>query len=237
MELDKVYVKPISNDLARELIEKHHYTHKWTICELALGVFCKGIEQQFLTEDVVLGTVVFGATAGANVAKSISPLLNHENLWELKRLWIDDKLGRNTESKVLSLSINHLRQNHSNIKCLVSYADPDAGHRGVIYMATNWLYQDIERPKNSSGFVFSFDEGKTWVHPRTMFNRYETFNVEKLLEVVPKPFWTKELAVKHRYIYPLGDKIWKKKLLASMNYPSVAYPKAEKELETIRKYL
>jgi len=236
MELEKVYIKTISHDIAQSLIVKNHYTHKWTICELALGVFHTGMEHEFLAEDRVLGVVIFGPTAGANVCKSLSPLLNHENLWELKRLWIDDCLGKNVESKVVSLSINYLRQFHPNIKCLVSYADPDAGHRGCIYQATNWLYQDIERPKNSSGYLFSFDEGRTWLHPRTMFNRFGTFNVEKLIEIVPRPFWVKELAVKHRYVYPLGDKIWRKKLIASFNYSNVNYPKAGKELETVRKY-
>ena len=234
--LSHVYIKPIANGLAKDLIVKNHYTHKWTICELALGVFCEGIEHTLLEDDLLLGAVVFDPPAGVNVCRSLSHLLNHENLWELKRLWIDDCLGKNVESKVIALSINYLCRKHQNIKCLVSYADPDAGHRGCIYQATNWLYQDIERPKNSSGYLFSFDEGRTWLHPRTMFNRFGTFSVEKLIEVIPRPFWVKELAVKHRYVYPLGDKIWRKKLMASFNYSNVGYPKKGKELETVRKY-
>ena len=236
MSTNKIYIRRISNDLSKDLIVKNHYTHKWTICELALGVFHEGIEHQFLAEDIVLGTVVFGPTAGANVCKSISPLLNHENLWELKRLWLDDCLGRNSESRVISLSINYIKTHHKDIRCLVSYADPDAGHRGVIYQATNWIYQDIERPKNTSGYVFSFDEGKTWVHPRTMFNKYGTFNVDRLIEVMPRPFWTKELAVKHRYVYPLGDKKWKKQLTNSFNYTTVPYLKCNRDGERIIKY-
>ena len=234
--LGQIYIKSISNEIAKGLIVKNHYTHKWTICELALGVFSKGIEHEFLTEDLLLGTVVFGPTAGVNVCKSISPLLNHENVYELKRLWVDDCLGKNVESRVISLSIDYIRHKHTDIKCLVSYADPDAGHRGIIYQATNWIYQDIERPKNTSGYVFSFDEGRTWVHPRTMFGKYGTFNVDKLIEVMPRPFWTKELAVKHRYVYPIGDKIWKKKLISSFNYPQVPYLKENKECEGIKKY-
>jgi len=232
----QIYIRNISNEIARKLIVKNHYSHRWTICELALGIFCKGFEQEFLTEDVILGTIVFGPTAGVNVCKSISPLLNHENVYELKRMWIDDCLGRNVESHVISLSINYIRLNHSDIKCLVSYADPDAGHKGTIYQETNWIYQDIERPKNTSGYVFSFDEGKTWVHPLTLFNRYKTFNVDKLIEVIPRPFWTKELAVKHRYVYPLGDKKWKKKLVASFNYHHIQYPKENKNGTLIEKY-
>lgn len=234
--MNLIYLSRISNEVARPLIVRNHYSHKWTICELALGVYSSGHQEDFFETDSLLGVVVFGPTAGANVAKSLSPLLNHENLWELKRLWLDDQLGKNAESRVISLAIHYIKLSHKEIHCLVSYADPDAGHLGTIYQATNWLYQDIERPKNSSGYVFSFDEGKTWVHPRTMFNRYGTFNVEKLIEVMPRPFWTKELAVKHRYVYPLGDRVWKKKLIASFNYPSKPYLKENRDGEHIRKY-
>jgi len=236
MELDKVYIKPISNALAKDLIVKNHYTHKWPVSELALGVFHKGIEHALFSDDVVLGTIIFGPTAGVNVCRSLSPLLNNINVWELKRLWITDDLGKNVESKVISLSIDYIRNHHKNIKCLVSYSDPDAGHRGTIYQATNFIYQDIEREKNTSGYVFSFDEGKTWLHPRTLFNKYGTFNEEKLIEMLPRPFWTKELSVKHRYVYPLGDKIWRKKLIQSFNYPNVPYLKSNTKPEKVKKY-
>lgn len=236
MVIGLIYVKPICNELARSIIIRNHYTHKWTICELALGVFCEGVQQEFIADDITLGTIVFGPTAGANVAKSISPLLNHENLWELKRLWLEDDLPKNSESRVIAQSIDYIKKHHSEIKCLVSYADPDAGHNGTIYQATNFIYQNIERPKNSSGYLFSFNEGKSWVHPRTMFNKYGTFSVEQLVEVMPKPFWVKELAVKHRYVYPIGNKKWKKQLVKSFNYNQSEYPKAETEPEYIKKY-
>lgn len=231
--MENLYVEKIHNSIAKELIVKHHYTHKWTIAELCIGIYDKSKGSVFFDVPTLVGTVVFGPTAGANVARSVSSLLNHSNLWELKRLWVADELGKNTESWVIGQCLKYIKQHHSEIKCLISYADPDAGHIGTIYQATNWLYQDIERPKGTSGYIVSFDGGTKWQHSRTLFNKYGTFNYNKLVEVLPRPFKIKELSVKERYIYPLGSKVEKKNLIKSLNYPIIGYPKLKSDKETV----
>jgi hypothetical protein len=234
--MDNLYVEKIHNSIAKELIVKHHYTHKWTIAELCIGIYDKSKGSVFFDVPTLVGAVVFGPTAGANVARSVSPLLNHSNLWELKRLWVADELGKNTESWVIGQCLKYIKQHHSEIKCLISYADPDAGHIGTIYQATNWLYQDIERPKGTSGYIVSFDGGTKWQHSRTLFNKYGTFNYNKLVEVLPRPFKIKELSVKERYIYPLGSKVEKKNLIKSLNYPIIEYPKLKSDKETVMEF-
>lgn len=234
--MNNLHIKKISNDVAKTIIVDNHYTHKWTICSLALGIFDKTITDDFIDEPKLLGVIVFGPTAGGNVSKSVSSLLTTSNLWELKRLWVDDVLGKNTESWFISQSIKYIKQNHTEIKCLISYADPDAGHIGIIYQATNWLYQNIERPKGTSGYVVSFDGGQKWAHGRTLFNKYGSFEFKKLVAVLPRPFWIKELSVKQRYIYPLGNHKEKNALIKSFNYPIIDYPKTKNDKEIIKKY-
>lgn len=231
--MNNLYIEKVDNSIAKQLIVKNHYTHKWTIAELCLGLFEKNESNLFFNAPRLVGTVVFGPTAGANVSKSISPLLNHKNLWELKRLWIEDSLGKNTESWTIGQSIRYIKLHHPEIKCLVSYADPDAGHIGTIYQATNWLYQNIERPKGTSGYIVSFDSGKKWQHSRTLFNKYGTFNYNKLIEQLPRPFLIKELSVKERYVYPLGNRVERKKLIKSFEYPVIDYPKLKSDREKI----
>jgi hypothetical protein len=58
--------------------------------------------------------------------------------WELARLWVDDCMPRNTESWFIGQAIRHVRKEHAFVEYLVSYADPSVGHRGTIYLATNW---------------------------------------------------------------------------------------------------
>lgn len=233
MMMVDLYIEKIDNSIAKELIVKHHYTHKWTIAELCIGIYDKSKTNVFFEMPTLVGAVVFGPTAGANVSKSVSPLLNHKNLWELKRLWVSDECGKNTESWVIGQCFKYLKLHRPEIKCLISYADPDAGHIGTIYQATNWLYQNIERPKGTSGYIVSFDGGNKWQHSRTLFNKYGTFNYDKLIEVLPRPFKIKELSVKERYIYPLGSKSENKKLIKSFNYPVLNYPKLKSDKERI----
>jgi len=58
--------------------------------------------------------------------------------WELARLWLDDRVPRNAESWLIAQAIRHIRQHRPEVKFLVSYADPSAGHRGTVYKAANW---------------------------------------------------------------------------------------------------
>ena len=115
--MENLYIEKIHNSIAKELIVKHHYTHKWTIAELCIGIYDKSKGSVFFDVPRLVGTVVFGPTAGANVARSVSSLLNHSNLWELKRLWVEDELGKNTESWVIGQCLKYIKQNHPEIKC------------------------------------------------------------------------------------------------------------------------
>lgn len=59
-------------------------------------------------------------------------------VWELARLWIDDRVPRNGESWMIAKSIGHIKREHADVIGLVSYADPSANHSGQIYRAANW---------------------------------------------------------------------------------------------------
>lgn len=68
--------------------------------------------------------------------------------WELARLYLLDELPKNSESWFIARAIKWVQRNHPEIKCLVSYADPSAFHRGTIYRASNWIADgrtDVER--------------------------------------------------------------------------------------------
>ena len=58
--------------------------------------------------------------------------------WELARLWIADEVPSNAETWLIGQAVRHVRTIHPHVEVLVSYADPAAGHEGVIYRAANW---------------------------------------------------------------------------------------------------
>jgi hypothetical protein len=101
-----------------------HYLKKWPgVCVACLGLHDGSTWR---------GVVVF-ALPPRETAKRYGGLT-----WELARLWVDDEVPRNGESYFIGSAIRYIKRNNPEVKCLVSYADPSAGHTGVIYRAANW---------------------------------------------------------------------------------------------------
>ena len=40
-DTSKVYVAPIAKSIAKDIIVKKHYTHAWTACRYAIGIYYK----------------------------------------------------------------------------------------------------------------------------------------------------------------------------------------------------
>lgn len=59
--------------------------------------------------------------------------------WELARLYLHDFVPSNAETWVIGQAVGYIKRNFPEVKFLLSYADPSAGHRGTIYKAANWL--------------------------------------------------------------------------------------------------
>lgn len=60
--------------------------------------------------------------------------------WELARLYLLDSVPKNAETWLIGRSIRYIQQQRKDVKFLVSYADPSAGHSGTIYKAANWRF-------------------------------------------------------------------------------------------------
>ncbi len=58
--------------------------------------------------------------------------------WELARLYLLDEIPKNAETWLIAKSVKFIRRTRREVKCLLSYADPSAGHAGTIYKAANW---------------------------------------------------------------------------------------------------
>lgn len=58
--------------------------------------------------------------------------------WELARVYLLDMVPRNAETWLIGQSIRYIQREHTDVRHLLSYADPSAGHTGVIYRAGNW---------------------------------------------------------------------------------------------------
>ena len=105
-----------------------HYLHRWpgvTVC--TLGLLCED-------QTAYIGVIVF-ALPPRETAKRYGVTV----AWELARLFIEDATPKNTETWFMSRAIAYVKRARPEVELLISYADPSAGHAGVIYKAGNWI--------------------------------------------------------------------------------------------------
>jgi hypothetical protein len=195
-------VRPVSPSLIRHLIVNHHYLHTMpTACWRCFGVYA-GAELK--------GAAVFtaGPRNGYRVLHGAAP----QHVAVLARLWLADDLPKNAESRVIGILLRYAKRERL-WKLILSYADPGAGHEGVIYRATGWLYLGRGQPSRYLGL----DDGQI-VHPRTAYNRFGVNNAGHLCRT---GIAAKQLIQggKHRYAYVL-DPAWHWRLRdAVLPYP------------------
>jgi len=110
----------------QEVMERVHYSH---------SIF--GVTTTLCYAVVDCGDIVGGAIFGKPAAFSVSRKYDKgEPLLELRRFVLEDRLPRNSESRVLGMMLRDLKR--EGIKRILSYADPAHGHTGVIYSATGF---------------------------------------------------------------------------------------------------
>jgi hypothetical protein len=236
-DTSRVSVREISSSVAKEIIVKKHYTHAWTACRYALGIFYKTDDTNAIGDnDKLIGCLVYGFPVGARAALSISERITKDNVLELTRLYCDDGYGSNIESYAIGQSFKWFRENDKAIKVLISYADNGQDHLGGIYQATNWIYQglntDIALMPNY-GISLTKDP-YDWIHSRTVFSMWKSGNLEHLKREIGKQgykeFWRREEPPKHRYIQiVVGDKKEKRELLKTLKHAVREYPKNSRE--------
>ena len=72
VDTSKVSIRKISKDVAKKVIVERHYTHAWTQCKYALGVYYKedNSDSFFDDDEKLIGVAVYGSPVGREVVKS-----------------------------------------------------------------------------------------------------------------------------------------------------------------------
>lgn len=200
----------IDKNIAKKIITENHYTHKWTSCRYALGLF---------DGNNLIGVAVYGFPIGRQTVKSITNNLKNDEVLELTRLWVIDNTPKNTESYFLGKTFDWLR-NNTNVKVLISYSDPMQNHLGIIYQATNWIYQG-NNTMLIKGYLHVIN-GKI-MHPRSVVALYGTIKEDELKKIDPN-YQRIEMKKKHRYLYILHKKD-RKKIISELKHKPLPYPK------------
>ena len=224
-DTSKLSVRPISKSVAKDVIINNHYSGLWTKVSYSLGLYIEDDSHKFFGDtDKLIGVICYGDPIGRLTGQSVSELLDRTEVLELVRLFVFDGYGSNVESWFISKTFDWLRENVPSVKALISYSDPKEGHSGIVYQATNWIYQGDTLRFNDS-WSFKFSEDGEWQHGRTIFPYYGTNDPKKIQQQIDKPFWIRKEPRKHRYVYVLLKGKRRKLILKSLKHPQLPYPK------------
>jgi hypothetical protein len=165
-------IRAIGAETAATIAEREHYMHRRPQVNYAYGLYQQGC---------LRGICVFGIPASRHLQLGACPS-DPSRVIEFNRLWVDDALGRNTESWFVSRCLKLLPP-----LIVVSYADTAVGHVGYIYRALNFYYAgwtDMERKTPRPEYVATKAIG---VHSREAFRSGHAGYVRRMLKI---RYWT-----------------------------------------------
>jgi hypothetical protein len=197
-------VVPITKEIVDEFVRKKHYSRRSSIFWAGFGLIIDGM---------VEGVCVFGQPSPQTQKHAFSG--RDFRLYELSRLVVQTK-EKNAASFLIAGSLSQLDRPCA----VVSFADSEQAHCGIVYQATNWIYTGATV---SHDHLYIIDGKRT--HPMTLRDRGITNPKE----------WARENGVdtvksfpKHRYFYICAKGRKRKEILASLRYPIIPnYPKCD----------
>lgn len=188
--------------VVKPLIEKWHYSNntKGLHISYCFGLFREGR----FGMDELIGGMIFGVPSSMEGQKTDKYGNESGKVLELNRLCCIDNTPTNTESYFLGSTLKWLSKN-TDYQVVVSYADPEYGHSGVIYKATNFVHYGM----TGTDKVLMVD-GKKY-HRRTLRkdSPYAETIRRRLENKDPNVYW-KKTCEKHTYIYYLDKKLKRK---------------------------
>ena len=176
----------------------------------------------FNDENKWCGVILYGSGANNNLANEFN--LKQGEVIELVRMALNGK--HSSTSKALSISLKLINKSVPLCKLIVSYADIDQNHLGIIYQATNFYYvgTSMENSTDSSWII----KGKRF-HGRVISDLVK--NKGGLNGLTRKEFLKKYFDInaheyitkgKIKYIYPLD-----KSMIPLCKSLSKPYPKKQ----------
>ena len=200
----ELMVRPVGHNVAHQVCRDFHYLKSYLGGSmLNFGVFAGR---------ALVGVVVFGV--GPFNIHRLFLGAKRQNVLCLTRMWLDDRCGRNSESRVLAIICRSLRRWQTTGKAIVAYIDPDAGHDGSIYRAAGFTYLGMSEPTP----LYRLPDGSIH-HSRSLGQAFGTHSLEYFqrrgfkVEAVTQ-------AQKHVYI-TYNDPKWR----SYLRVPPQPYPK------------
>ncbi len=192
-----------THEAARYACTNWHYSKTMPVGKLAkVGVW---------ERDEFVGVVMFAWGMNKNLGSPYG--LNISECCELVRVALRAHVV--PVSRIVAFALRFLKAQSPGVRCVVSFADPIAGHHGGIYQAGNWVYAG----KSADNYEWRLN-GK-----RLNKRAYTGVNFGgKPRRAVPAGSIKVAIPGKHRYLMPLDEAM--RAQIAPLAKP---YPKRAKE--------
>ena len=179
-----------------------HYAKRVPVSAIAFNIYEDGIW---------CGVIVYGWGANPHIASIYNKWSGQ--VLELVRVALNGK--QKTTSECLAASLKELKKYAPCVDLVVSYADMDQGHQGIIYQATNWVYVGLMNEGSKSNFIIKGEK----VHPRSVGGRNWKVSLEWIRLNIDKNATQEVTKGKHKYLYPMSKKMRKQIKSLSVEYP------------------
>ena len=185
-----------------------HYAKRWPSISYAYGLFDR---------EELIGVVTYGTPPSAPLRRGIAGDEHIKDVLELNRLCL--KYNRKNEASFLvARSLKLLPKR----KIIISFADTEQNHKGIVYQASNFIYCGLSAKRTDWAL-----KSKPNLHGQTIADEFRgsTNRAKAMREKYGEDFYLKPRPRKHRYIYVTGSKAFKKEIMGKLKYKIEGYPK------------
>lgn len=222
-DFTKASVREISLADARNLIVANEWLGNLGSSEHAFGLFFG----EFLS-----GCVSFGSTAGTKVRSSVCGSEHSDKVTTLTRGCCLHWTHPHSGSFLVSAACREMTK--KGYHAFIAYADPEAGERGVILRACNFLYCGTTGPTEK----FRRPDGKVYdarnVHLLTRDRRFGMLRYkrsraeQKQLLIEEGCEFFKDTGFKHRFVGIFGDRRMKRILRQALRWDVLPFPNSSR---------
>lgn len=141
-----------------------------------------------------IGVVIFSRGAIPEIGNPYG--LSQKSICELTRVALSEHNTPTT--RILAIAIKMLKASNPGLRLIVSYADEDQGHKGIIYQAGNW----IKAGHATTYFLLVNGEKK---HGRSLYSKYGTASLDYVKKHVDRNAKMVSGIIRWRFLMPLDD--------------------------------
>ena len=205
-------IKKITYEETKPYLLEIHYAKRMPSISYSFGLYRDG---------EMCGVITYGSPPSSTLRRGLAGDKNIKNVLELNRLCLKDNL-KNEASILVGKSLKLLPPS-----IVISFADTEQGHLGIVYQATNFFYCGLSAKRTDWKI-----KGQEHLHGQTIADRYRGVpnRAEALRKEYGDDFYLKPRPRKHRYVYFVGNKKVIKQFKEDLKYKIQPYPKKVEDL-------